>query len=484
MSWDEPAQQKIGTISYNYIVHGDNELEDFHDADYGVGFELPLIFIEKILGLEDNSEIFKMRHLVSHFFFILCLYCGFWLIYKMFGSVWLAAVGVLLFVLNPVIYAHSFFNTKDIPFMSVYLVCFFFIYHGFKNYRYLFFALSGVALGFLVNLRIMGILLLSMVLALVLADLIINRKDREFQLRILRSGLIFLLAFCTTLYFSWPYLYENPIEKFVAAFNNMSRFRWQGAVLYLGDMITATELPWHYIIVWFGITTPIVFLALGLSGIGMAIYQLLKKPFRIFQNDIRRHLMIYLVCLLAPILAVIVLNSVLYDGWRHLYFVYPPFVLLAVYFLSRIRHRQIAFIVTPALMLSFIFSAYFMFKNHPFQQVYFNHLVKNQEQNDIRKKFEMDYWGVSYLQGIQEVLKRDSVNPVKMSFANMSGVFNVVYMLPAEDKARIVITEEDPKYFLTDYRFHPEDYPYDESQKIYSIEVQNNTILSVFRLRD
>src|SRR5690606_15580014 len=106
---------------------------------------------------------------------------------------------------------------------------------------------------------------------------------------------------------------------------------------------------------------------------------------------------------------------------------------------SRIKHRQIAYVVTPVLVLSFIFSVSFMVGNHPFQHVYFNQLVKKQEHNNIRKKFEMDYWGVSYLQGIQEVLKRDSSNEIKMNFANMSGIFNVVYMLPGEDKARIII---------------------------------------------
>lgn len=482
MSWDEPAQHEIGQVSYDYLTKG-KDFSDFKNADYGVGFELPLIFIEKKLALQDISDVFKMRHLVSHLFFILCLYFGFWLIYNLFGSVWLAAVGVLLFVLNPVIYAHSFFNTKDIPFMSVYLVCFFLIYRGLKHYRLLDFVLSGLAIGFLVNLRIAGVLLLFVVLAFMLADFIVHRTNQKTKLKIVRSGVVFLFAFVAMLYSSWPYLYENPIGNFAYALYDMARFRWNGSVLYFGEMVKASELPWHYFLVWFGINTPIIYIVIGLTGTGMAIYQLLKKPRQIFHNDTRRHLMIYLVCLLAPILAVVTLKSVLYDGWRHLYFVYTPFVLLAVYGLSRIKQHRISYAVMPVLLLGFVFSAFFMVKNHPFQHVYFNQIVHNQEENKIRKSFDMDYWGVSYRRGIEEILQRDDSEKIDVEMANVSGKHNVL-ILPEKDRKRINLTNENPKYFITEYRWHPQDYPFDETQEIFSIQVENNTILSVFQLRE
>src|SRR5690606_2262608 len=112
ISWDESFQRKTGAINYQFVFEGDSALLTYHDRDYGAAFELPLILIEESLGLTDSREIYLMRHLVSHLFFIFCLWCCYWLIYLFFNNKWLAATGVLLFVLHPLIYAHSFFNTK------------------------------------------------------------------------------------------------------------------------------------------------------------------------------------------------------------------------------------------------------------------------------------------------------------------------------------------------------------------------------------
>ena len=45
-----------------------------------------------------------------------------------------------------------------------------------------------------------------------------------------------------------------------------------------------------------------------------------------------------------------------------------------------------------------------MIRNHPFQNVYFNNFLSHDEQY-LRKNFEMDYWGTSYKQALEYVLK-------------------------------------------------------------------------------
>lgn len=482
MAWDEPAQREIGTVSYNYLFHGDQTLRTYHDQDYGVGFELPLIVMEKALGLEDTRRIFELRHLVSHLFFILCLFCGFWLTYKLFGRVWIAIAGVLMFVLHPVIYAHSFFNTKDIPFMGVFLICFLIIHIAYRSYRFTHFALLGLALGYLMNLRLMGVLLLMLVIVFIIADYIQQFKNPEVSRKILRSGLLMLLSFFAALYFSWPYLYESPHDKLIGAFKNMSRFRLNIDVLYFGEMVSSTQLPWHYIPVWLSITTPLFYLGLALTGIGLAFYRILQKPEDVFANDIRRHLIIYTASFILPIVAVIMLNSVLYDSWRHLFFVYPPLVMLALYGLSKIETHRTRHLVIPILLVSFMASLTFMVRNHPHQHLYFNTLLSSKKENNIRHQFEMDYWGVSYLLAIEEVLRIDGSEQILINFSTRAGEFTAVEMLSEKDQQRILITEDNPKYFITGYRYHPQDYPYSKSQEIFSIKVMNNTILSVFQL--
>ncbi len=483
ISWDETFQRKTGFISYNYVFESDPELLTYHDKDYGVAFELPLILIEEILGLEDSQDVYFMRHLISHLFFLFCLWCCYWLVYLLFNNKWLGVAGVLLLVLHPLIYAHSFFNTKDIPFMGMFLVCFLLIYKTFGTYKFTYFILLGVSMGILINLRIMGVMLLVIVVACLILDAINQSDNKNTQRRLLAGLGIFIFVTCGILYITWPYLYTSPFTNFANAFSNMSKFRWTGEVLYMGEMIKATELPWHYAPVWFFITTPIWFLILGLAGIIFISYQIFKYPRRIFINGLERHLLIYLVSFIAPFVIVVLFNSVLYDSWRHLYFVYPAFVILAIYglyHLSRIKSNFIAPLITIAI---FGFLIVYQVVYHPHQHVFFNYLVNRTAYNHERELFELDYWGASYREGIKAILARDKNEKIEVLMWNPPGEFNLL-ILPSEERARIVITDDNPKYLITNYRFHPEDYAYHPEQEIYRISVQNNTILSVFQLRE
>lgn len=481
LAWDEHTQHEIGMVSYNYLVHGDDVLLNYLDKDYGVAFELPLIFLEKIFGLEDTRSIYQMRHLVAHLFFLFCLFCGYWLIYRLFKNQWLAAFGVLLIALHPILYAHSFFNTKDIPFMGMYLVCFFLIQRIFEKYSFTHIFLAGMAIGLLVNLRIMGVLLFVFVLFFAIVDLI--KSSGTERRHIIRGIMLFLLGFWVALYFSWPFLYDNPFEKIALVFTNMSKFRWHSSVLYFGEMIKATELPWHYALVWFGITTPLVYVILGIVGVGLTLFDLLRSPLKVLDRGLHRNLAIFAVSLIAPVLAVIVLKSVIYDGWRHLYFIYPPFVLLLLYGIHKIKDQKKRRAIFAVVGIAFIAIVPFMANNHPHQNVFFNALINRSTPEHERKLFELDYWGTSYRQGLEEILRQDSSAQISVNPWKPPGVRNLL-ILPKKDRERIEITDDNPKYFITAYRHHPEDYSYDATQEIFTVKVQNNKILSVFQLRD
>ena len=47
LTWDETEQHLLGRLSYDYAFNGNDSLLNFEDKEYGVGFELPLILIEK-----------------------------------------------------------------------------------------------------------------------------------------------------------------------------------------------------------------------------------------------------------------------------------------------------------------------------------------------------------------------------------------------------------------------------------------------------
>ena len=159
ISWDEPSQRTIGLKSYGYMFEGDKSYETFFYKEYGVAFEVPLILIEKCLSIKDPSDIYHMRHLVSHIFFLFAAFVFYLLIWILYRNKLLAITGYLLLLLSPRIFAHSFFNTKDIPFMSMFIICLFFFVIAFSRKKSGYFLLSGLCSGLLINIRVMGILI-------------------------------------------------------------------------------------------------------------------------------------------------------------------------------------------------------------------------------------------------------------------------------------------------------------------------------------
>ena len=104
-------------------------LNSYVDKDYGVAFELPLVFIEKIFNLEDDQSIYLARHYaVSLSFFIASIY--FFLTLNKFFSKEISIIGTLIFIIHPRIFAQSFYNSKDVGFLFYFCICnYYFITH-------------------------------------------------------------------------------------------------------------------------------------------------------------------------------------------------------------------------------------------------------------------------------------------------------------------------------------------------------------------
>ena len=73
---DEHIQRDIADANADYIM-GDRDplisgrtLRQPSDRFYGVAFELPLVLVERVLGLQEDRSVLLMRHLLTHLFFI------------------------------------------------------------------------------------------------------------------------------------------------------------------------------------------------------------------------------------------------------------------------------------------------------------------------------------------------------------------------------------------------------------------------------
>ncbi len=262
---DEPIQRRIGHATVDYLL-GDTEtllpsILPFHRF-YGVVFEVPLVLVERLLGLTDSRAISLSRHLLTHLFFLAGGYCCARLVYHLFHSRWLALVALLLFVLQPRLYAHSFVNTKDIPFLVLFLGALFLIHRAWRRESLGAFVLCGV--GVATNLRIMGVLLFAVVVILRAGDLV-GAAGRAARWHVLSTGAVFVVASVLTLYAVSPYLWDDPLALGEAV-GVLSQHPYKALSLFQGELVRWPELPAHYLPTWIAITTPPGVLLLGLVG--------------------------------------------------------------------------------------------------------------------------------------------------------------------------------------------------------------------------
>ena len=130
-----------------------------------------------------------------------------------------------------------------------------------------------------------------------------------------------------------------------------------------------------------------------------------------------------------------------------------------------------------------------MVRLHPFQNVYFNDLVMNLKgkPEGMRKNYELDYWSVSFKQGLEYILKTDNRTKIKVC-GNTNPCFplsNNIRVLPQKDKQRIIdfpLTNIPPDYFISNYRWASQGYNFKYTE-VFNIIVYNSRIMSVWKIQ-
>jgi hypothetical protein len=143
--------------------------------------------------------------------------------------------------------------------------------------------------------------------------------------------------------------------------------------------------------------------------------------------------------------------------------------------------RQVAaalFIVSIAVGVAE--AGWFMVRNHPYQNVYFNFLA-GKDMAVISRTYEMDYWGLSYREALEYILKNDPDPLIDICVANHPGRFNAL-ILPRKERKRLRYVKRpgEARYFLSEHRRHKEAYPY--KNEYYSVVVDGAKILTVFKM--
>ena len=396
---DVPEQRAVGAAALDYLA-GDGErafdqLIGPADEYYGAVFEVPLVLVERILGLEDSRDIHLSRHFLTHLFFLAGGGFCYLLALRLFNNRLLALVAMALFLLHPRMYAHSFFNSKDVPFLVAFMIALYLTHRAFRRETLGAFLLCGAGIGLLVNLRVMGIVLLAAVLVPRALDAAFAR-DGEERGRALLTGGAFALAAVLTYYASLPVLWTDPIGRFADLIETLGSHPTALYNLFLGEWLYSPEgPPWNYVPVWAGITTPPATLLLALAGAVALAWRGARRPLDVLRNTPSRFGFLLIALPVATVAAVVALENNVHTTWQYFFFLYAPLVLLAVAGLHWLAGaaggrwmRAGAYALTGTAIAVTVVS---MARIHQQENNYFNALVDRTAPERLLSRHHMDW---------------------------------------------------------------------------------------------
>lgn len=481
---DESLQRRHSLATYIHLFMKD---KDYHtatfDSDevkkygmtaYGSSLQLPLVFIEHLNDFEMTyQEIYTMRHYYNFFWFFLSVIFFYRLAMILTeGKRLEALLGTVIYVICPRTLADSFYNIKDGLCMALFTIS---IFYGVRLIRKLswrdifpFVIFSA----FCTVSRIVGGVVVAVVIFIVFLKLMLEKKWK------------ILLGYCTLVcgLFVGMFVVISPnvwndipamLMRIIQIFSNYTL--WDSYMIYMGEWVAGTNLPWHYLFVWIGMTVPatyLIFMAAGLrSGCAYCIRN--RKNLSEYENRGWIYLALLLI-LVVPFLYVLIVRPVLYDGWRHFYFMYPVIVCWAIIGLHDILgsgiKQEIKYAVTAALAGVFVYLAIWIGKNHPYEYVYYNPWIRSYAADH----FPRDYWYVSEKDCLKYILDHDERETINVFCERdftwfFNGERNPLHLVGSPEFADYVVTGGDD--FQDSYLF----------EKAMDITVDNMAIHSVYR---
>ena len=438
-SWDEPIIYPYGSrtiqVYADFIQTGkisifqDEPLTSYGPVYYVAGDGLSRLF-SKIHSAWTNIDSWHYINFITFQIGILSLY----FLAKKWLKNWAAFGTALLFSTQPLLWGHSFINPKDIGFMSFFLASVAVglymvdrvirssktptgqktansggkgeqtdkredpgtlkskkgtrvLWKGFSSFVSDSFHLllnpmvlgAGLLLGFTTSIRVLGPLAGGIVVLYAFG------KSRRKAFLLLVP--YFLVAGLIT-YLTWPYLWQNPVPRYIKSFFDMSHFVNGFQILFRGKMYSILNLPKDYLPFLMAVQFTEVVLPLFILGIFASIW-------RVWKDKNIEPFFLIMVWFVIPLTAVIFSGAIFFDNFRHLIFLVPPIFFacgLAMEALfSRIQKGVLRGLILLVLVLP---GLYANVQLHPYQYVYYNSFVGGVR--GAYHNYDLDYWGVTF----------------------------------------------------------------------------------------
>jgi hypothetical protein len=430
-------------------IHGPSLLTPEEYPFYGVIFDLPVAFLEVIFQIEDSENYYYLKHFLNFLLFFISSIFFYKLLLNRFSNYKVSIIGTLFFVLSPRIYGSSFFNNKDLIFLSLVTIAIYFCFKTFDKLNYKNIIIFSIFAALSTSQRILGIFLPIAFIFFYFLSFLSNEKNTKDLITIL----IFLVLYYLFLVIFWPYLWSGPFANFIVAFQFFSDHPLIIKQFFGGEYINANYVPYNFIFTWILISTPILYTILFIIG----YFKIFKRFFIKFLN-IKNNVPYYdlwrgtnekkdlfmLFSISSIVLYLIAFNVLIYTGWRQIYFINIFLIYIATYafyqFDISLKSKLKNYFNFGFIILCLLFIVYKMVIFHPYQNVYFNELFKK----NVHEKFEIDYWGLSGKKFLKDILllEKDK-NIIKIAVAGFLPLERSLKLLDKEQRKKIKIIGQD-----------------------------------------
>lgn len=418
--------------------------------------------------------------------FVMGVYFLYLSIKEMTGDPRYGLLGAVILVLSPRILSNGFFNHKDIAQLSLWIMMFYFTLKWLKNGGFRWAILLGVVAAFSVNMRIASAMMYFACGVTYIVQLL--KKRKTLRLQHVLQGVASIAAFLAVMFLITPATWDGLFSYFFYCFKNSAAFPWGGHVFFMGTLYRGTELPLYYLPVMIAITTPIIFVALfAVGAIGLPVRFFAKKEHRKFDPA----LLLLVLSTAIPFAVYFISKPVLYNGWRHYYFVYGLLVVWMVLGLKFLLEYakplwKRILCATVALQCAVIFVLVIV--THPFQYTYYNILAGTHPEH----RQEMDYWGVSGKQALEELVDTEYEGaPLKIGCQGYGSttIFRHNYGALSEEyqsKLSVVSEVDDAEYLFVNPMYYQasegEGYPsMDSYEECIVVEYLDSPMMKIYK---
>jgi hypothetical protein len=350
-----------------------------------------------------NALTFELTHLITAFVGIIGTLSFLLLSKKITSHTYLGLLTTTFLFSIPLWTGNIFHNLKDVPLATGY-------------------TLVSIGLVFFVNFfddrkkRLLGQLIISFAFIIIMGTrpAIIFPISISFffaffvlwfykgikPLRIIKSFAISLSVLLISTPLLLPQFLSEPKISFLRLLGVSSEFPWAGTTYTAGKLYEAS-FNLKYYSLWLFAQTPLLILFFFVLGL---FFFFKKLSVRKFDQNQFLLMMFFIQFMTVPTYALLV-QSAIYNGLRHILFIYPAIALFAAFgFISifnLVRNQLQKRVLVVLLVLSILIPNIEGLRLRPFQQLYFNPVISLFY--TVSTSWETEFLGTSFREAIQKI---------------------------------------------------------------------------------